>query len=50
MLPVIFFALSDPLFVTVKFHEDHRCHKIEVNMATLSFENIAGFIAVVSVV
>ena len=36
-------------FVSVKFHGAHRNHKVEVNLATLSFGDITGFKTVVSV-
>ena len=41
-------ALGPPhvsLFVSVEFH----CHKVEVNLATMSFEDISRFKTVISV-
>ena len=35
-------------FVSVKFHEDHNCHKVEVSMVTLTLWDITGFTTVVS--
>ena len=46
---LVHIILSVPLFVSVKFHEDHKTHKVEVKVATLGFGDIAEFKTVVPI-
>ena len=43
MLPIKYFCSNKSSFVLVKFHGNHKTHKVEVNLATLNFGDINGF-------
>ena len=49
MLPVNYFRSIKPLSMSVECHGDNDCHKVEMNLATLSFRDITRFKTVVSV-
>ena len=43
MLPVEYFLSNNAFSVYVEFPEDYKIHRVEVNLATLSFGDITGF-------